>query len=69
MKQRQILAAGIVRDIRFANEHLYQRHLERLDALKVKYEILERWPCEDGTFLARIIQQYNSSPLIQLYED
>lgn len=64
-----LLAAGIVRDIRFCSKEAYQIYIRQLNQKGIIYEVLETRACHDGTFLARIVQQYNSVPLIQLYED
>jgi len=68
MKERELLAGGIVRDYRYRNENVYRNHLLSLDMAGHEYEVLERQACKDGTVLARIVVQYNNSPLIQLYD-
>ena len=69
MKRRELLAAGIVRDYQFANKHLFELHLMKLNGQHRRYEVLEKHECEDGRVLARIVEQYNDSPLIRLYEN
>lgn len=66
---KQLLAAGIVRDLAFLNRDALDLYLYRLDHNEVIYQIFERWNRPDGTVVIRIVQQYNSSPLIQLYEE
>ena len=66
---KNLLAAGIVRDLAFLNHHALDLYLYRLDHNEVVYQILERWNRPDGSVVIRIVQQYNSSPLIQLYEE
>ena len=68
-KRRELLAAGIVRDIRFQNEAEYDIHIYNLNHKYADYKLLEKVKREDGTVLARIVEQYNNTPLIQLYED
>lgn len=66
---KQLLAAGIVRDLAFLNRDALDHYLYCLDHIEVIYQILERWNRPDGSVVIRIVQQYNSSPLIQLYEE
>lgn len=66
---KQLLAAGIVRDLAFLNRDALYLYLYRLDHNEVIYRILERWNRPDGSVIIRIVQQYNSSPLIELYEE
>lgn len=65
-KRKELLAAGIVRDIRFANPKEAAKYQ---DAILGEYKVLDWHTCEDGTIIFRIVQQYNNSPLIQLYEE
>lgn len=67
-KPKELLAAGIIRDIRFKNQLKLRIYIGGLEQRKAQYKILERVDCEDGTILIRIIQQYNTAPLIELYE-
>lgn len=66
---KKLLAAGIVRDLAFLNRDALDLYLYRLDHNEVIYQILECWNRPDGTVVIRIVQQYNSSPLIELYEE
>jgi len=68
-QKKVILAGGYVRDILFADEACLQRHLESLQLRAIQYKILDRTDRDDGQVIVRIVQQYNNSPLIQLYED
>lgn len=65
---KTLLAAGIVRDYEFLSIDDLDIHLYSLDHRKISYKVLETFERPDGTVLVRILQQYNSSPLIQLYE-
>ena len=40
---KNLLAAGIVRDLAFLNHHALDLYLYRLDHNEVVYQILERW--------------------------
>lgn len=65
MANKYLLAVGIVRDFRFSSKEAYSAYLRALDGFRL-YEVLESRLCQDGTVLARIVTQYNSSPLIEL---
>lgn len=65
---KTLLAAGIVRDYEFLSIDDLDVHLYSLDHRKINYKVLETFERPDGTVLVRILQQYNSAPLIQLYE-
>lgn len=65
-KRRELLAAGIVRDIRFLNTTEANKYMEQI---RGEYKILDTNNCKDGTIIYRIVQQYNNSPLIELYEE
>lgn len=64
MKRRELLAAGIVRDIRFRDENEYEIYLYGLDDKHKNYKIMEEARLEDGTVLARILEGYKTTPLI-----
>lgn len=63
---KQLLAAGIVRDFRFSSYGSYIAYLRGLDNRKQTFQVVENVLCEDNTILARIVFQYNGSPLIEL---
>lgn len=62
----ELLAAGIVRDIRFSSSDHLRTYLRRLDDRKITYQLMETLERDDGSVIIRILQQYNSSDLIQL---
>lgn len=66
---KKLLAAGIVRDLEFLNRHALDIYIYRLDHNEVEYKILEQWNRPDGSVIIRMIQQYNNSPLVELYEE
>ena len=68
MANKHLLAAGIIRDFRFTSRQSYLAYLCDLDARKHNFQVLESRICVDGTVLARIVQQYNGSDLIQLLQ-
>ena len=62
----ELLAAGIVRDIWFRSLDHRNTYLKRLDDRKINYHLMETLECDDGSVIIRLLQQYNSSDLIQL---
>ena len=66
-KKRELLAAGLVKDYRFRDHEALEAYIYDLEQKKIRYEILEKANCEDGTVLLRISVGYNQTPLIQLY--
>lgn len=67
MSKKQVLAAGIVRDIKFGSKEDMEIYLYEMKHKKQLYAVLENYERNDGSILARIVQQYNQSPLIELY--
>ena len=68
-KRRELLAAGIVRDFRFISQAEFKIYIYGLEHKHTEYKILETCSREDGSVLARIVQEYNTAPLIELYQD
>lgn len=66
---KEVLAAGIVRDLWFCHRDALELYIYRLDHQKVTYKIIQRCDRDDGSVLIRIVQQYNNSPLIHLFEE
>lgn len=66
-KNKEILAAGILRDIRFASADQADLYLFALDHRNINYRCLESERCPDGTVILRMLQQYNDCDLIQVY--
>ena len=62
----ELLAAGIVRDIWFRSLDHRNTYLKRLDDRKINYQIMETLERDDGSVIIRLLQQYNSSDLIQI---
>lgn len=69
MMAKELLAAGYVRDILFRDNSEYELYVYKLDHRKIQYKILDSTVREDGSVIIRILQQYNNSPLIQLYDE
>lgn len=67
-KKRELLAAGLVKDYRFRDHEALEAYIYDLELKKIRYEILEKGYCDDGTVLLRISMGYNQTPLIQLYD-
>ena len=66
MRNKTLLAAGYIRDIEFRNKVVYDLYICDLDHRKVAYVILDTFNRADGSFIVRILQQYNNVDLIQL---
>lgn len=69
MRTKELLAAGIVRDLQFISEYALEIYLYSLDYNKKLYKILDKFTRDDGSVIIRIVQQYNDSPLIELYDN
>lgn len=69
MKIKTILAAGYVRDILFINQDAVDEYLTKLQHDLYEFKVLDKFTHEDGRVIIRIVQQYNNSPLIKLYDD
>ena len=67
-KAKEILAAGIVRDIRFDSPDRADEYLYRLDHLGFTFKVLQSCRCDDGTVILRVLQRYNNCDLIELYD-
>ena len=67
MFKKELLATGTVRDIKFADKLELTIYLHRLERDHKNFKVLETYERPDGTVLARIVQAYNDSPLIELY--
>lgn len=69
MKTKHLLAAGIVRDLEFRNKEAFEVYLHSLDHQKKLYKVLDTYTRDDGSMIVRIVQQYNDSELINLYQE
>ena len=68
-RTKELLAAGYVRDILFRSGEDLKNYILQLESKKQQYRILEQMNREDGSVIIRILQQYNTAPLIQLYTE
>ena len=68
-RTKELLAAGYVRDILFRSGEDLKDYILKLESRKQEYRILEQMNREDGSVIIRILQQYNTAPLIQLYTE
>ena len=68
-RTKELLAAGYVRDILFRSGEELKNYVLKLESRKQEYRILEQMDRENGTVIIRILQQYNTAPLIQLYTE
>ena len=66
MRRKELLAAGLIRDILFCSNDEVDLYIHELEHRSVQYEILDRYVREDGSEIIRIMQQYNNVPLIEL---
>ena len=66
-KAKEILAAGILRDIRFDSADRADCYLFELDHRNITYRVLESERCPDGTVILRVLQRYNDCDLIKVY--
>lgn len=66
MRRKELLAAGLIRDILFCSNDEVDLYIHELEYRCVQYEILDRYVREDGSEIIRIMQQYNNVPLIEL---
>lgn len=67
MRNKTLLAAGVVRDIEFRSSDVFDLYLYDLEHKKVVYKVLDSYVRDDGSMIVRVLQQYNSVDLIQLY--
>lgn len=65
-RRKELLAAGYIRDIQFRTSSDYEAYVSNI---RGEFKILETYKREDGSVITRILQQYNSAPLVQLYEE
>ena len=66
-RNKEILAAGYVRDILFRNSDQRDLYIYHLHHHKKQFKILEEYNREDGSVIIRVLEQYNNAPLIKLY--
>lgn len=63
---RELLAAGILRDMKFRCMDDLEVYLYGLDHRRINYKVIETFERPDQTVLVRIVQQYNNADLIKL---
>lgn len=68
MRSRELLAAGIIQDIKFHSAQTLFDYLDDLSDRGTSYEVLEQMSCDNGSVIIRIVKQYNNSELIQFPE-
>ncbi len=68
-KAKELLAAGYVRDILFRDNSEYELYVYKLDHRHMQYKILDSLVRDDGSVIIRILQQYNNTPLIRLFDE
>ena len=65
---KKLLAAGLVRDLEFDKPFDCWIYLFDLDKRGVRYQLIEKCRLDGGRVLLRLIQAYNDSEIIQLYD-
>lgn len=63
---KQLLAAGIVKDYRFRNRDCLDFFIYKLQHDGKDFCILDMTDCDDESVLVRVVIQYNHCPLIDL---
>ena len=66
--RKKLLGAGIVKDLWFINREEYEIYLYGMDHRGTAYTVAETYEREDGSFLARIVVEYNGNDLIKLFD-
>ena len=66
-RNKEILAAGYVRDILFRNRDQRDLYIYDMHQRKKQFKVLEEYNREDGSVIIRVLEQYNNAPLIKLY--
>lgn len=66
--ENKVLAGGILLDIQFENEQEFEAYLDKLYNQGKEHKALYTYRRADGTVIIRILQQYNNSPLIKVYD-
>lgn len=67
--KKKLLAATYVRDILFETVEDMEAYLDNLERRKQQHKVLETFERRDRSVIIRIMQQYNDSPMIQLYRE
>lgn len=67
-KQKEVLSAGIIRDLRFRSRQCFDVYIEDLSANHYRFKVFQVDECSDGTVYARVMTTYNFSPFIDLSE-
>lgn len=68
MRNKEVLAAGVIQDLLFRCEDCLEIYLYELDHRYTAYKVLEKLRRDDGSVIIRIVKQYNNSELIQFPE-
>lgn len=68
-KRKILLAAGIVRDLRFPSPLVRDAYLSHLRIAGIKYKVLDTYFPGDGSVIERVLSAVDNAPLIQLFDD
>ena len=55
MRNKTLLAAGVVRDIEFRSSDVFDLYLYDLDHKKVVYKVLDSYVRDDGSMIVRVL--------------
>lgn len=65
---KRLLAAGIVRDLEFDSQYELDGYIKAMQHKLFEFKILDQCSRSDGSVIVRVLSQYNSTDLIELYE-
>lgn len=65
---KRLLAAGIVRDLEFDCMDSLEIYLYHLKHRCIAYKVIETFERSDGSVVSRILSQYNTADLIDLFQ-
>ena len=64
MRAKQILRAGLKKEILFQTQEDFDNHLSYLKMRKKQYRVLTKYKGSDGTVAVTIIESYNGVKLL-----
>ena len=64
MRAKQMLRAGLKKEILFQTKGDFENHILFLKSRKRKYKVLEKSEAPDGTITAVIVEDYNGVKLM-----
>ena len=64
MRAKQILRAGLKKEILFQTQEDFDNHLSYLKLRKRQYKVLQKYKAPDGTVTVTIVESYNDVKLL-----